>query len=155
MDKKKSITPKIISQNKKAFHDYFIEDRIEAGMVLFGSEVKSLRTHGAQMADSYVDLKKGEAVVCNLHIAPWDYATHTQHEPTRIRKLLLHKKEIEKLIREMKPKGYSLIPLRIYFKGAYAKIELGLAKGKKNYDKREDLKKQDHQREMDRFRKTR
>jgi SsrA-binding protein len=154
MDKNKSDSQKVVSQNKKAYRDYFIEDKVEAGLVLLGSEVKSLRIHGAQMAESYVDLRNGMPEVYNLHITHWDYATHNQHEPTRVRKLLLHKKEIEKIIREMKPKGYSLIPLKIYFKGPYAKIELGLAKGKKNYDKREDLKKQDHQREMDRFRKT-
>jgi SsrA-binding protein len=153
MDKNKSDSQKVVSQNKKAYRDYFIEDKVEAGLVLLGSEVKSLRIHGAQMAESYVDLRNGMPEVYNLHITHWDYATHNQHEPTRVRKLLLHKKEIEKIIREMKPKGYSLIPLKIYFKGPYAKIELGLAKGKKNYDKREDLKKQDHQREMDRFRK--
>jgi SsrA-binding protein len=154
MERKKDISPKLISTNKKAFHNYTVEKKIEAGIVLFGSEVKSLRNHGAQMVDSYVDIKKGEVTVYNMHIAPWEYATHTQHAPMRPRKLLLHKNEIEKIHRELKPKGYSLIPLRMYFKGPYAKVELGLAKGKKTYDKREDLKKKDHQREMNRFNKA-
>jgi SsrA-binding protein len=154
MESSKVQSTKLISQNKKAFHDYFVEKKIEAGIVLYGSEVKSLRNHGAQMVDCYVDIRKGEPMVYNLYIAPWEYATHTQHEPTRPRKLLLHKNEIEKINRELQPKGISLIPLKMYFKGAHAKIELGLAKGKKNYDKREDMKKRDHQREMARFNKA-
>jgi SsrA-binding protein len=155
VSKDQSNTVKVVSQNKKASRDYFIEKKLEAGMILYGSEVKSLRNHGAHMNESYVDLRKGIISVYNLHIAPWEYATHLQHEPLRTRKLLLHKSEIQKLERELKPKGLTLIPLKIYFKGPYAKIEIGLAKGKKNYDKREDLKKQDHQREMDRFKKSR
>lgn len=150
MDQKKI---NIVCQNKKAHFNYFIEKKFEAGMVLYGSEVKSLRAGGAQLADAFVDLKKGKPVLYNAYIAPYEHTSHDGHQPTRPRELLLHRRETEKLFRELKPKGMSLIPLKIYFKGPYAKIELGLAKGKKNYDKREDLKRKDHEREIGRVKK--
>lgn len=150
----KATDAKIVCQNKKAFRDYFIEKKIEAGIMLMGSEVKSLRVNGAQLVDSYVDLRTGEVKLYNMHISPWQYATHEQHPSMRVRKLLLHKAEIKKLDREVKQQGLTIIPLKVYFKGSLAKVELGLAKGKKNYDKREDLKKKDHQREMSRFNKA-
>lgn len=133
---------KIICKNKKAFHDYFITDTYEAGLVLEGAEVKSLRDGKANLMDSYARISNGEMFIVNLHISPYDKSDSFRTlDPTRSRKLLLHKKEIEKLSQAMKEKGLTLIPLKLYFKGSKAKIEIGLAKGKKHFDKRETLKK--------------
>ena len=145
---------KLICNNKKAYHDYFIEEKFEAGMVLTGTEVKSLRLGKANLNDSFVQIRSGEAFLNNLHISPYDFGNRENHDPDRARKLLLHKKEIIKLYSRIREQGYTLIPLRLYFKDGKVKTELGLAKGKKNYDKREDLKKKDHQREISQAMKT-
>ncbi len=140
---------KVICQNKKAFHDYHIEETFEAGIMLSGHEVKSLRLGMANLKDSYARILKEEAFLLNVHISPYalsDGFTHS--EPDRTRKLLLHKKEIVRLIGKVREKGYTIIPTRLYFKGGRAKVELGLAKGKTFYDKREAIKKKDVQREM-------
>jgi SsrA-binding protein len=146
---------KLICANKKAFHDYFIEERIEAGMVLTGTEVKSLRAGKANLSDAFAQFRGGEAYLNNLHISPYDFGNRENHDPDRARKLLLHKKEIVKLFSRIREQGYTLVPLRLYFKAGLVKAELGLAKGKKLYDKREDLKKKDHQREMAQAQKSR
>lgn len=139
---------KLICNNKKAYHEYFIEEKFEAGMVLQGTEVKSLRMGQANLNDSFAMVKNGEAFLHNLHISPYDFGNRQNHDPDRMRKLLLHKKEIVKLFGSVREQGYSIVPLRIYFKDGLVKVEVGLAKGKKLYDKREDLKKKDHQRDM-------
>ncbi len=143
---------KIVAQNKKAFHDYHILEKIEAGMVLSGPEVKSLRAGKANLKDGYANIDaRGEVMLYNVHISLYTFATHNPNEPTRIRKLLLNKREIKKLIGKLKEKGLALIPLKIYFKeNGRAKIELGLAKGKKLYDKRAALKEKQSNREMQR-----
>ena len=137
-----------IASNKKAYHDYFIEETFETGLELTGTEVKSLRNGKANLNDSFALIRNGEAFLHNLHISPYDFGNRQNHDPDRMRKLLLHKKEIGKLFGKIREQGYSFIPLRIYFKNGLVKVELGLAKGKKLYDKREDLKKKDHTREM-------
>ncbi len=139
---------KLICNNKKAFHDYFIEEKFEAGMVLCGTEVKSLRLGKANLNDSFALVRNGEAFLNNLHISPYDFGNRENHDPDRMRKLLLHKKEIVKLFAKVREQGYSLVPLRLYFKNGKVKVEMGLAKGKKLYDKREDLKRKDQKREM-------
>ncbi|ADI84546.1 SsrA-binding protein SmpB [Geobacter sulfurreducens] len=139
---------KLICNNKKAFHDFFIEERFEAGMVLKGTEVKSLRDGKANLNDSFALIRNGEIFLHNLHINPYTFGNRENHDPDRLRKLLMHKKEIEKLFGKIREKGYSVVPLRLYFKNGLAKVELGLAKGKKLYDKREDMKKKDQSREM-------
>lgn len=145
---------KLICNNKKAYHDYFIEEKFEAGMVLTGTEVKSLRMGKANLNDSFAQVKGGEAFLNNLHISPYDFGNRANHDPDRARKLLLHRKEIIKLFSKIREQGYTLIPLKLYFKDGLVKAELGLAKGKKNYDKREDLKKKDHHREIDQAMKS-
>jgi SsrA-binding protein len=140
---------KLVCNNKRAFHEYFIEERFEAGMVLRGTEVKSLRLGRANLSDSFALVKGGEAFIHNLHISPYDFGNRENHDPERMRKLLLHRKEIDKLFGKVREQGYTLIPLRLYFRDGKAKIELGLAKGKKLHDKREDLKKKDMKREID------
>jgi len=139
---------KLICNNKKAYHDYFIEEKFEAGMVLQGTEVKSLRMGRATMGDSFAMVKSGEAFLHNLHISPYDFGNRENHDPERMRKLLLHKKEIVKLFSKVREQGYSIVPLRMYFKDGLVKVEMGLAKGKKLYDKREDMKKKDHKRDI-------
>ena len=139
---------KIICQNKKARHDYFIEESFEAGLVLRGTEVKSLREGKASLIDSYADIDRGEAYLMNCHINPYTEAGQFNHHPTRRRKLLLHKKEISRLIGKVREKGFNLIPLKIYFKDGRAKLELSLAQGKKLYDKRAAIKKRQAQREI-------
>jgi len=146
---------KLICNNKKAYHDYFIEEKFEAGMVLQGTEVKSLRMGKANLNDSFAMVKDGEAYLHNLHISPYDFGNRANHDPDRMRKLLLHKQEIVKLFSKVREQGYSLVPLRLYFKDGKAKVEMGLAKGKKLYDKREDLKKKDDHREMAKALKSR
>jgi SsrA-binding protein len=139
---------KLICNNKKAFHDYFIEERYEAGMVLQGTEVKSLRNGKANLNDSFAMIKNGEAFLHNFHILPYEFGNRDNHDADRMRKLLLHKSEIVKLFSKIREQGYALIPLRIYFKDGKVKTELGLAKGKNNYDKRETLKQKDMHRDM-------
>ncbi len=139
---------KLICNNKKAFHEYFIEERVEAGIVLVGTEVKSLRMGKANLGDSFAMVREGEAYLHNLHISPYDFGNRQNHDPDRMRKLLLHKKEILRLYGKIREQGYTLIPLRLYFKDGKVKAELGLAKGKKLHDKREDLKKKEQKREV-------
>ncbi len=139
---------KLICNNKKAYHDYFIEEKFEAGVVLRGTEVKSLRNGKANLNDSFALIKNGEAFLHNLHISPYDFGNRENHDADRMRKLLLHKKEIVKLFAKIREQGYSFIPLRIYFKDGLVKVELGMAKGKKLYDKREDMKEKDHKRDI-------
>ena len=143
------MTKKVVCRNKKAFHDYYIEETIEAGMVLQGTEVKSLRMGRANLKDSYATIKSGDVFLINAHISPYPQGNRFNLEPTRTRKLLLHKAEIRKLIGKTKERGYSLIPLSIYFKNEKAKVELALAKGKKLFDKRELLKRKTIDREME------
>ena len=138
----------LIAQNKKARHNYFIEDTYEAGLVLTGTEIKSVRAHTVQIVDAFVQIKNGEAWVHNMHIAEFKGGNRFNHVPDRARKLLLHKKEISNLIGAQQQLGYSLIPLKVYLKGGYAKLLVGVAKGKKNYDKRQDLKEKDAKREV-------
>ncbi|KAF0218909.1 MAG: SsrA-binding [Geobacteraceae bacterium] len=139
---------KLICNNKKAYHDYFIEEKFEAGMVLKGTEVKSLRMGKANLNDSFALVKNGEAFLHNLHISPYNFGNRENHDPDRMRKLLLHKKEIGKLFGKIREQGYSVVPLRLYFKNGMVKVEVGLAKGKKLYDKREDMKQKDSHRDM-------
>jgi SsrA-binding protein len=134
---------KIIAQNKKARHDYYIEDTFEAGIKLKGTEIKSIRLGKANLNDSFVTFKDGEAFVNNMHVAIYEQGNIFNHEETRARKLLLHKKEIHKLYSRTKEQGYTIIPLKIYLKEGLCKLEIGLAKGKKDYDKRETLKERD------------
>lgn len=144
---------RLVCQNKKAFHDYEIVERFEAGMVLLGTEVKSLREGRANLKDAYARVRQDEVYLYGLHISPYSHATYDNHEPERIRKLLLHRQEIRRLFAKTQEKGFALIPLKVYFSHGRAKVELGLAVGKKLYDKRESLKKKEESREMDRIRK--
>ena len=146
---------KIVCKNKKAFHDYHIEKTMEAGMVLTGPEVKSLRAGRANIKDGYARLKDGELYLYNLHISPYAFATHSVTDPLRVRKLLLHKRELRKLIGKINEKGVALIPLKIYFvHNGKAKVEIGLARGKKLYDKRAALKEKQSKRELQRVMKN-
>lgn len=144
---------KIIAENRKARHEYFIEDQFEAGMVLLGTEVKALRGGRANLKDSYAKIVNGEVFVHQMHISPYPYAYYGNHDPLRIRKLLLHKSEIKKLYAKANEKGHSLIPLRLYFKDGKIKILIALAKGKRMYDKRDSIKQRESQRDLDRMRK--
>lgn len=143
-------TGKVIAQNKKANHDYFIEETYETGIVLQGTEIKSLRAGRANMKDSYAKVQNGEVFLHNMHISPYEQGNRYNHDPLRTRKLLLHKREISKLIGFTKETGYTLVPLKIYLKNGYAKLLLGLGKGKKQYDKREDLKQKEAKRDIER-----
>ncbi len=149
MSKEKAGT-KTVAQNKKARHDYFIEDVYETGIALTGTEIKSIRAGRVQLKDSFARIENGEVMLHKVHISPYDQGNRFNHEPERTRKLLMRRGEILKLIGLTREKGYSLVPLSIYLKGGWAKVELGLAKGKKNYDKREDMKKRDAAREVER-----
>jgi len=144
---------KLICQNKKAWHNYFIDDRYEAGISLLGTEVKSLREGRANLGDSYGKIKNGEIFLVDAHISPYTHGNRLNHDPLRTRKLLLHKREIRRLIGKVQEKGFTLIPLRLYFSDGKAKVELGLAKGKKLFDKREALRRKTMERDMERGRK--
>lgn len=144
-----------IARNKRARHDYHILDTWEAGVVLTGSEVKSLRDGKANITDSYAIVKDGEVFLLNLHISPYEKASHFNHEPTRTRKLLLHRKEIRRMIGAVERQGLTLVPLELYFKRGRAKVALALGKGKKLYDKRADQKRRDDERDMQRAVRTR
>ena len=146
---------KIVCQNKKASHEYFIEEVYDAGMVLLGPEVKSLRDGRANLVDSYARIKKGEVLLYNMRISPYPFSHHLALDPTRTRKLLLNKREIKRLIGKTQERGYSLIPLKVYFSKGWAKVDLGLAKGKRKVDKRRAIKERDLKREMDQARKNR
>ena len=149
---------KVIATNRRARHEYHIDDRIEAGIVLTGTEVKSLRAGKASIVDAYAAFDRGEAYIYNMSINPYEQGNRYNQPEKRPRKLLLHKHEIGRLVGQVSQKGYTLVALQVYFKGSRVKVELGLAKGKKAYDKREDIKERDTKRELDRamkeFRKS-
>jgi len=146
---------KVIANNKKAYHDYFIEDKYEAGIELFGTEVKSVRQGSINLKDSWVNIKGGEAFIMGMHISPYEKGNIFNRDPLRVRKLLLHKREISKLYGLVKQDGYSLIPTSVYLKGSHVKVEVALAKGKKLYDKRETEAKKSAKRDMERAVKAR
>ncbi len=145
----KNTGTKTIAQNRKAYFDYFVEDKFEAGMELFGTEVKSIRRGSVNLKDSYCSVKDGELIAVGIHISPYEQGNIFNRNPLRDRRLLMHKKEIMRLHGLMTQKGYSLIPLSLYFKGSLVKMELGLCRGKKQYDKREAIAKKDAEREID------
>jgi len=144
---------KVITENRKARHNYFIEETYEAGMVLLGTEVKSLRLGRVNLKDSYARINKGEVFVHQIHIGAYPFAYYGNHDPLRKRKLLLHRYEIKKLYGKVNEKGFSLIPLKIYFQNGKAKLTLALAKGKRKYDKRETIRRRDEQRDLERTKK--
>ena len=148
MPKKEGI--KEIASNRKAFHDYFVLERFEAGIELFGTEVKSIRAGQVNLKDSYCTIREGELFVRGMHVSPYEKGNIFNRDPVRIRRLLMHKREIRKLHDLQKQDGYALIPLSLYFKDSRVKVELGLCKGKKTYDKRDAIAKRDAKREMDR-----
>jgi SsrA-binding protein len=151
-----SEAPQRISiSNRKARHEYFILEALEAGIVLTGTEVKSLRKGNANLQDSYAEVRSGEVWLEGMHISPYEQGNINNHEPRRKRKLLLQRKQIRKLIGGMKEKGLTLIPLSVYFKGPYAKVELALARGKKSFDKRDAIAKRDADRDIARARRSR
>lgn len=147
MSKRRS---KVLAQNRRASHDYFIEETYEAGLVLQGTEIKSIRAGRVSIQDAHARIIDGEAFVINMHIAPYEQGNRYNHDPTRTRKLLLKRSEINKLIGATQRDGYTLVPLRIYIKNGFAKLLIGLGKGKKQHDRREDLKRKQMQRDIDR-----
>lgn len=148
MAKKEGI--KLIANNKKAFFDYFIDDTYEAGIALVGTEVKSLRMGKCSLKESFIRIEHGEVFVYNMHISPYEKGNIFNKDPLRVRKLLLHRYEINKLMGKVAEKGYTLVPLKVYLKDSLVKVEIGLARGKKLYDKRESIAKKDQQREAER-----
>ena len=140
---------KLVANNKKAYHDYFIEDTYEAGITLAGTEVKSLRMGKCSIKESFIKIEKGEVLIYGMHISPYEKGNIFNKDPLRVRKLLLHRKQISKLMGQIAEKGYTLVPLKVYFTGSLAKVEVGLAKGKKLYDKRQDIAKKDQRREAE------
>jgi len=140
---------KLIANNKKAYYDYFIEEKYEAGLALHGTEVKSLRGGKCSLKEAFLRIEDGEVFAYNMHISPYEKGNIFNKDPLRVRKLLMHKYEINKIAGLIKVKGYTLVPLQIYFKGSIVKIEIGLAKGKNLYDKREDIAKKDQRREAE------
>ena len=147
MARAKGIKP--MAQNKKAFHDYFVEERLECGMELKGTEVKSMRQGRMNLKESFAIVKDGEVLVCGMHISPYEKGNIFNKDPLRERKLLMHRYEINKLKGKIQEKGYTLVPLQVYFKGSLVKVEIGLARGKKLYDKRADIAKKDQRRELE------
>lgn len=150
MTNKDSSGIKVVATNRKARHDYFLEDEIEAGIVLVGSEIKSIRDGKVNLREGYVQVQNGELWLINVHIADYKQSGPLGHDPLRPRKLLLHRREIDKISARMREKGYTLIPTRVYLSNGRAKVEIALARGKKNYDKRQDLAKKDSQRQIER-----
>ena len=146
---------KIIAENRKARHDYFVEETYEAGIELFGTEVKSLRAGGVNLKDSYCEIDGGEMFALGVHISPYDHGNIFNKDPLRPKKLLMHKREIMKLFGLVSRDGYTIIPLSLYFSGSHVKMELGLCKGKHNYDKRDDMADRDAKREIERAMKER
>lgn len=144
------MSEKLIANNKKAYYDYFIEDKIEAGICLQGTEVKSLRLGKCSIKESYIKITNGEVFIIGMHISTYENGNIYNHEETRTRRLLLKKSEILKLQQQVDKNGYTLVPLRVYFSNQYAKVEIGLAKGKKKYDKRQSLKEKDMKRQIER-----
>ncbi len=141
---------KLVANNKKAYHDYFIEEKIETGICLHGTEVKSLRMGKCSVKEAFIRIENGEVFVYGMHISPYEKGNIFNKDPLRVRKLLMHKHEINKLAGKLAEKGYTLVPLQVYFKDGRAKVEIGLAKGKKLYDKRQDIAKKDQRRESER-----
>ena len=141
---------KVIATNRKARHDYLIEDTFEAGLVLTGSEIKSIRAGQVNLRDSYAAIRDGELWLINVHIAPYHQASYENHEPRRDRKLLMHRREINRLTGKLQEKGLTLIPLQLYLKNSRAKVELGLGRGKKSYDKRQSMREKDDRRQIER-----
>ena len=141
---------KLVANNKKAYHDYFIEEKYEAGIALFGTEIKSLRQGKCSIKESYIGIEKGEAFIYGMHIPPYEKGNIFNRDPLRTRKLLLHRQEIRKLLGKLTEKGYTVVPLQVYLKGSICKVEIGLAKGKKLYDKREAIAARDQKREAER-----
>ena len=146
---------KLIANNKKAYHDYFIDEKYEAGIELFGTEVKSLRMGKCSIKESFIKIENNQVYVYGMHISPYEKGNIFNKDPLRSRKLLLHKLEIRKLQAKIKEQGYTLVPLQVYFKGSLVKVEIGLARGKKLYDKRDDIAKKDAKREIEREFKAR
>ena len=146
---------KLIENNKKAYHDYFIEETYEAGISLHGTEVKSLRMGKCSIKESFVRIEKGEVFIYGMHVSPYEKGNIFNRDPLRVKKLLLHKGEINKLVGKIAEKGFTLVPLKVYFKGSLVKVEIGLAKGKKLYDKRADITKKDMRREAEKEFKVR
>ena len=140
---------KLIANNKKAYHDYFIEETYEAGITLVGTEVKSLRMGRCNVKESFIRIEKGEVFIYGMHISPYEKGNIFNKDPLRVRKLLLLKRQISKLTGQIAEKGYTLVPLKVYFTGSLAKVEIGLARGKKLYDKRQDIAKKDQRREAE------
>lgn len=141
---------KLVANNKKAYHDYFIDDKYETGIELYGTEVKSIRMGKCSIKEAFVRIENGQVYVYGMHISPYEKGNIFNRDPLRQRKLLMHRKEIDRLVSKIKEKGFTLVPLQVYLKGSLVKVEIGLARGKKLYDKREDLAKKDARREMER-----
>lgn len=140
---------KLVANNKKAYHDYFIEEKNEAGIVLHGTEVKSMRMGKCSIKEAFIRIENGEVFVYGMHVSPYEKGNIFNKDPLRVKKLLLHKQEINKLMGKIAEKGYTLVPLQVYFKDGNAKVEIGLAKGKKMYDKRQDIARKDQRREAE------
>ena len=140
---------KLVANNKKAYHDYFVDEKFEAGLVLHGTEVKSLRLGKCSIKESFIRIENGEVWVYGMHISPYEKGNIFNKDPLRVKKLLLHKYEINKMAGKIAEKGYTLVPLQVYFRGSLVKVEIGLAKGKKLYDKRQDIAKKDQKREAE------
>lgn len=155
MAEKKSDGRKIIANNKKAYHDYFVDETMEAGIQLFGTEVKSLRAGGVNLKDSYCTIEDGELFATGMHISPYEKGNIYNRDPLRDKKLLMHKREILRLLGKVGQEGVTLVPLSMYFKGSRVKVELGICRGKKLYDKREDLAKKQAARDVERYTKSR
>ena len=154
MAEKKSDGRKIIANNKKAYHDYFVDETMEAGIQLFGTEVKSLRAGGVNLKDSYCTIEDGELYATGMHISPYEKGNIYNRDPMRDKKLLMHKREILRLLGKVGQEGVTLVPLSMYFKGSRVKVELGICRGKKLYDKREDLAKKQANRDIERYTKS-
>lgn len=146
---------KLVANNKKVFHDYFVEEQYEAGIVLHGTEVKSLRMGKCSIKEAFVQIDKGEIFVFGMHISPYEKGNLFNRDPLRVKKLLMHKREIDKLAGKCKEKGYTIMPIQVYFKDGRAKVEIGLCRGKKLYDKRQDIAKRDQRREVEKEFKVR
>ncbi len=144
---------KVITRNRKAYHSYFVDETYEAGLMLVGSEVKSLREGKVQLTDAYARFERNELWLVKAHISPYSHATHENHDPERARKLLMHRRELRRLMGKTQEAGFTLIPLSLYFKDSKVKVELGLCRGKKLYDKREELRRKSHARDIERARR--
>ena len=141
---------KLVANNKKAYHDYFIDHKYETGIELYGTEVKSIRMGKCSIKEAFVRIENGQVYIYGMHISPYEKGNIFNKDPLRQRKLLMHRREIDKLLSKIKEKGFTLVPLQVYFKGSLVKVEIGLARGKKLYDKRDDIAKKDAKREMER-----